>query len=265
MTAAFVSESGIDVYKDISNYITDNLNQEVNFVSGFSYKTVNEMIDQNVVDLAFVCGLPYILKRDINHPTIQLLAAPVMQAQRYKDKPIYYSDIIVHKDSPYKNFNDLANTIFVYNDEISNSGYNMPRAHLISKKKTNGYFKKILRSGSHEESIRMIAKGEADVSAIDSLVLDYDLIHYPEYASQVRIIESLGPASIPPVIASNKMPQKLFSQIQEILINMHKTSAGKKILNKAHVKRFDIVSDNHYDDIRAMNNAAIESDYEIIR
>jgi len=176
MTAAFVSESGIDVYKDISNYIADNLNQEVNFVSGFSYKTVNEMIDQNVVDLAFVCGLPYILKRDINHPTIQLLAAPVMQAQRYKDKPIYYSDIIVHKDSPYKNFNDLANTIFVYNDEISNSGYNMPRAHLISKKKTNGYFKKILRSGSHEESIRMIAKGEADVSAIDSLVLDYEII-----------------------------------------------------------------------------------------
>ncbi len=265
MTAAFVSESGTHVYEEIAGYLGKKLKREVTFVSGLSYDTVNEMIDEHVIDLAFVCGLPYTMKYDMPDPAVRLLAAPVMQAQRYQDRPIYYSDIIVHKDSPFKRFEDLRGAVFVYNDEISNSGYNMPRAHLISLNETEGFFGKVLRSGSHEESIRMVAEGKAQASAVDSLVLDYDRRHNPEFISQIRILKSLGPAAIPPVVASTDLPEKEYRRIQDILVEMGNDPEGRKILNTAGVKRFDKVTDDFYDNIRAMRDLAKESGFSQIR
>jgi len=265
ITAAFVSESGIYVYNDIANYLGNKLNRDVSFVTGLSYSTVNEMIDENIINIGFVCGLPYTMKRDVAEPKVELLVAPVMKASRYQDKPIYFSDIIVHKDSPFQIFEDLRGKVFVYSDEISNSGYNMPRAHLISLNETEGYFSKVLRSGSHEESIHMVASGLADISAVDSLVLDYDLSNNNPYATQVRIITSLGPAGIPPVIISNKLDKDLVEQIQTILVDMDNDEKGRVILDKAGVKRFEKVSDHLYDSIREMNETAYQVGYTQIR
>ena len=265
MTAAFVSESGTHVYEEITSYLGKKLNREVTFVTGLSYNTVNEMIDENIIDLAFVCGLPYTMKYDKPDPTVRLLAAPVMRAARYQDRPIYYSDVIVHKNSPFKHFKDLRGAVFVYNDEISNSGYNMPRAHLISLNETKGFFGKVLRSGSHEESIRMVAEGKAQASAVDSLVLDYDRLHNPKFVSQVRIIKSLGPAAIPPVVASTALPAKEYRQIQDILLGMSHDPEGREILDKVGVKRFDKVTDDFYDNIRAMRDLAEQAGFSQIR
>jgi len=196
------------------------------------------------------------MKFDKPEPNIQLLSVPVMKASRYQDKPIYFSDIIVHKDSKINSFAELRNKIFAYNDEISNSGYNMPRAHLISLNETQGYFSNLLRSGSHEESIRMVANGDADASAIDSLVLDYDLSLNNQYATQVRVIKSLGPAGIPPVIISNQLAVSIIDKIQAILLSMHTDTEGKKILDNAGVKRFEKPLDSTYDTIRKMRDMA---------
>ena len=131
MSAAFVSELGVDVYNDIANYLGEKLSHKVSFVTGFSYSTINSMFDSGIADIGFICGLPYVMKHDEPQSNVELLLAPVMKDKKYKDKPEYYSYVIVHKDSKVKNFAALKGSRFVFNDEISNSGYNMPRAHLI--------------------------------------------------------------------------------------------------------------------------------------
>jgi phosphonate transport system substrate-binding protein len=265
MSAAFVSETGIDVYSEMFRYLGKKLRRNVMFVSGFSYSTINLMLDEGKVDVGIICGLPYVMKRDKLQPTISLLLAPVMKDSQYKDKPIYYSYVIVHKNSQYTKVSDLKGSRFVFNDEISNSGYNMPRAHLISLGETSGFFSKVIRSGSHEESIRMVALGEADASAIDSLVYDYDLLNNPEYIQKLKIIKRLGPTGIPPVVVSTKLSSSLKLQIRDILMNMKNDPEGRKILDKAMVDRFIMVDDSHYDSIRKMQNYAIESDFQVIR
>jgi len=261
LTAAFVSESAVHVYDEIAQYLGKKINRDVTFVTGLSYSTVNEMIDDNVIDIAFVCGLPYTLKSDKDVTTVQLLAAPVMRSARYLNKPIYFSDVIVNKDSELKTFEDLRGKVFVYNDVISNSGYNMPRAYLISINETKGFFSKVIRSGSHEESIRMVATGKADASAIDSLVLDYDRLHNNKFALNVRVVKVLGPSAIPPVIISNKLDSSLIKDIQNVLLDMHNTEAGKKILDSAGVKHFTEMSNEHYDDIRKMKKLAEQTGF----
>ncbi|HFD86977.1 MAG TPA: phosphate/phosphite/phosphonate ABC transporter substrate-binding protein, partial [Gammaproteobacteria bacterium] len=130
---------------------------------------------------------------------------------------------------------------------------------------TDGFFSKVLRSGSHEESIRMVAEGKAQASAVDSLVLDYDRLHNPEFVSQVRIIKSLGPAAIPPVVASTTLPEKEFQLIQDVLLGMANDPKGKAILDSAGVKRFEKVTDDFYDDIRAMRDLAKKTGFSQIQ
>jgi len=265
MAAAFVSEHGINVYDDIFNYVGKKLGRKVSFVSGFSYATINSMLEAGMVDIGFVCGLPYVLKHDQPKSSIDLLLAPIMNDSKYKDKPIYYSYIIVHKNSKFNNFTELRNSTFVFNDEISNSGYNMPRDHLISIGETSGFFKNTLRSGSHEESIRMIALGEADVSAVDSLVYDYDRAKNAEFINNTKIIETLGPAGIPPVVVSSKLSLPIRNKIRDIMLDMNNDLEGKRVLDMTLVNRFTIVDDSDYDGIRQMNKQAHDSGYLVIR
>ena len=265
MSAAFVSESGIGIYDEIFKYLAARLNRKITFISGFSYSTINQMLDKGMVDVGFICGLPYVLKHDTSHPAVQLIAAPVMADAKYDNKPKYFSYLITHKDNKAKKFTDTRGQRFVYNDEISNSGYNMPRAYMISLGETKGFFSNVTRSGSHEESIRLVATKKADVSAVDSLVYDYELKQNPEYIRNTKIIKVLGPAGIPPIVVSTKVSAEVKKEIQEALLNMQNDAVGKLILKKALIRRFMAVSDKNYDDIRKMKRAAENAGYLTIK
>lgn len=265
MSAAFVSESGIGVYKQIASYLTRKTGIQTEFVSGLGYGTINSMIEDGTMQCGFICGMPYVLLHDRPQPAAQLIVAPVMKNPRYQGKPKYFSDLIVRKDSPYQTIHELKGRTYVYNDELSNSGYNLPRYRLLQLGLTNGFFGKVLRSGSHEESIRMVAAGEADASFVDSLVLDYDREKGLGHAREVRVIESVGPAGVCPLVASAQMPADLFGKIQHAFVTMHEDPEGRRILDEALLDRFVVVDDSNYDDIRAMKEAAEKAGVTTIR
>jgi phosphonate transport system substrate-binding protein len=265
MSAAFVSESGVGVYEKIASYLTRKTGVQTEFVRGLGYGTINSMLEDGTMQCGFICGLPYVMLHDRPQPGARLIVAPVMKAPRYKGQPKYFSDLIVRKDSPYQTIHDLRGRTYVYNDEISNSGYNLPRYRMLQLGLTGGFFGKVLRSGSHEESIRMVASGEADASFVDSLVLDYDREKGLGHASEVRVLESVGPAGICPLVASAQLPTELFEALQQGLARMHEDAEGRAILDEALLSRFAIVEDSNYDDIRAMKAAAEKAGFTTIR
>ncbi len=256
MTAAFVSQAGLEVYEHITNYLSGKTGQEFEFVTDFSYSTINAMLEDGAINFGFVCGLPYVIKSERALPTVELVVAPIMKLSHYNNKPKYFSYVIVRNDSKYESFADLKGCVYVYNDKISNCGYNMPRARLIELEETDGFFDKVIRSGSHEESIRMVALGMADASSVDSLVFDYDIARNPEYASQVKIIEKLGPVGIPPLVSSTLTDPEIVRKVQKILLEMNNDPQGRIILDESFINRFEEVDDSNYDDIRRMKKLA---------
>lgn len=272
ITAAFVSDKGMPIYEDMARYFSKKLGWNVEVVSGLSYAESDEMLDSGVIQVGYVCGLPYTHKKA--EGKYDLLAIPVMSMKKgkyadangYEGIPgKYYSYTIVRKDSPISSWEDLAGKSYAYNDQGSNSGYNMPRYKLVSmgKKSWEDHFSKVVVSGSHEESIRMVSKGMVDASSVDSLVLDYDRSIGDADALNVKIIEHLheGGAGAPPVVISKKADPDIREALQKILVNMHNDAEGKKILERALVARFDPPNDANYDDIRMMEKAATDAGF----
>lgn len=262
MSAAFVSERGVPVYGEIADYLSGETGLDVQFITGLGYDTINKMLESGTIDVGFVCGAPYVMLHDQEKPAANLLVAPVMKDPRYGGKPKYFSDLIVHKDSAFAKLADLNGKRFVYNDELSNSGYNLPRFHLLK----NGYnkaqfFGTSARSGSHEESIRMVATGEADASFVDSLVLEYDRNRKVGHAADVKVIESVGPAGIPPVVVSPALAQDVRVKLEAAFVHMHEKPQGRAILDRADVDKFMVTDDANYNDIRSMKKAAEEAGF----
>ena len=265
LSAAFVSESGTWVFDHITDYLAEKSGIPCELITGLAYGTINKMLEDGAVDVAFICGLPYVIEHDKPQPSVVLLAAPVMKGARYLDRPQYFSDLIVKKESPFHRLEDLRGKIYVYNEQLSNSGYNMPRFRLVEAGETGGFFGKVLRSGSHEESIRMVAEGEADASFVDSLVLDFDRSKGYGHAEKVRVIESLGPAATCPVVASVKLPEPRRKMIQDVLLAMDQDPKGREVLAEGLVARFERVDDHHYNGLRYMKKVAEDIGFNVIK
>ena len=236
MSAAFVSERGVPVYGKIVDYLAEKANVPLELVTGLAYTSINQMLEAGAVEYGFICGYPYILAHDQPVPKVELVAAPVPKDPRYLHRPIYFSDLVVRQDSPFKTLRDLRGRTYVYNEETSNSGYNMPRSYLVKLGLTNGFFGKVLRSGSHEESIRMVAQGLADASFVDSLVLDYDRAKGLGDAGKVRVIDSLGPAATVPFVVSTVAGPT--APLKALLLTMHEDPRGRQILDGGLLERF---------------------------
>ena len=164
-----------------------------------------DQFDNGDIDAGFICGLPYVqLARQVPAP-VELLAAPVLSGSRYAGRPIYFSDVIVRRDSPMRTFADLRGRSWAYNDPDSHSGYNLTRHHLLTMGETRGFFGRVVEAGFHQRAMRMVAGGEVDAAAIDSQVLAIELRDHPELADELRVIEVLGPSTIQPVVAARHL------------------------------------------------------------
>jgi phosphonate transport system substrate-binding protein len=272
VTAAFVSNKGIAVYEDIARYLSKKLHSDVRVISGTSYDESNMLLEQGIIQMGFICGLPYV--QEYAKGKVVLVAIPVMAADAgqipgtpgYARVPgKYYSYTIVRKDSPLKNWQDLKGKSYVFNEVTSNSGYNLPRYKLVQlgAKSWQDWFSRIEVSGSHEESIRMVANGLVDASSVDSMVLDYDLHIRDPDAMKVKVIETLFPggAGIPPVVVGTEVDPKLRTALQKALVGMDEDPEGRRILKSALLQRFAPPDDHNYDDIRRMVEAAHQAGF----
>jgi phosphonate transport system substrate-binding protein len=201
------------------------------------------------LDGAFTCGLPYV--RHYAPPAdARPLASMVMAAERYGGQPVYFSDLIVPAASPFQHFDDLRGATLAYNQVESFSGYVLLRHYLRTRGLDLNFFGAQQATGSHAASLDWVLSGRADLAAIDSVVLDMELRLHPERAAQFRVVASLGPMPMPPVVVSARLDSATHTQLSQALTTMHLDPAGQAILAGSGVRRFAPIADQDYDPIR---------------
>ena len=246
--ATFLAPQLYRTYEHIARYVGGKVGHPTDLTVGQSF----EDFAAGRVDVGFICGLPYVrLANSPAHP-VELLAAPVLQGERYQQKPVYFSDVIVRSDSPFTCFDDLGGCTWAYNEPASHSGYNLVCSSLLERGKTLHYFGTMIKTGSHQRSLQLVLERRADAAAIDSHVLDVALSRDKELASQLRVVAMLGPSSIPPVVVARSLDSRLKCRMQEALLTMHDDPDMARALHEGRIDHFVAVTDAGYNDIRSI-------------
>jgi phosphonate transport system substrate-binding protein len=238
--------------RQITQYLGDQLGMTTEFVDDIPWQERERLLDTGQVQLGWICGLPYVRKADRKPPSIELVAAPVMQHPRYQGRPVYFSDVIVRRDSEYHSFADLRGVSWAYNEPHSQSGYNITRYHLAGLGESQGYFGRVVEAGSHLRALEMVLDRRIEATAIDSTVLELEWQARPQLKTELRVIASLGPSPIPPWVVTMNVPPDLREAIRNVFWQMHDTAEGRAILERGQTKKMVRVEDRDYDPIREM-------------
>ncbi|MEZ4654079.1 MAG: PhnD/SsuA/transferrin family substrate-binding protein [Candidatus Eisenbacteria bacterium] len=242
------------VVASIASYLGDRLGLPVEFVDDVPWPERERMLDAGEIQVGWICGLPYTWRV---RSRIELLAAPVMRGSRYENRPVYFSDVLVRHDSATGASRICEACAGPTTEAHSHSGYNVVRYHVARSGVGQGFFGKLVESGAHQESLRMILDGEVDASAIDSMVLDRELALHPEhYRGRLRTLVTLGPSPAPPWVVHQGVAPALRVALHEALTRMHTTREGRAILEAGQTERFAAVTDRDYDPIREMERVA---------
>ncbi len=146
----------LTVYQEMVDYIGEKLGRKTRLVQRATYAEMNDLVKNRGVVAAFVCSGPYV----DGHQEfgMEIIAVP----QMYNDT-VYYSYIIVNKNSTIKSFNELRGKKFAFTDPKSNTGKVVPTYILSKMNETpETFFSEFIFSGSHDNSIEAVSKDIVD-------------------------------------------------------------------------------------------------------
>lgn len=234
----------------IAGRLAGDLGSPVAFVDHVSWEERLQELDAGTVSMAWICGLPYVVLNGDRPARFELLAAPVMAQDRYAGRPVYFSDVVVRRESPPGNFDDLRGAVWAYNESGSFSGHVVVCAHLADRGAGRNFFKRWIATGSHLRSLELVLEGEADAAAIDSTVLDMAYAAEPGLQDRIRSVTALGPNPAPPWVISRELPRPVRERARASLCGLHHTPAGRALLETYRINCFAPVQDRDYDPIR---------------
>lgn len=254
MVASFLAPNLEPFYAFVAERLGAAAGRPVRFVVGASFDDLRN----GEIDFAFLCGLPLVRLRREPEPAATAIVAPVIRGRRYGGRAVYFSDVIVRHDSSFRTFADLRGASWAYNEPDSHSGYLVTLHHLLRLGESAAFFSRTEMLGFHQESIRRVAAGGVDASAVDSQVLAVELRLHPQLRARLRIIEAFGPSPIQPLVATAAVPEELRRVAREALLRLGATALERAGLERGLVSRFVTVSDADYNPIAAMLDAVEE-------
>ncbi|MFY0692031.1 MAG: PhnD/SsuA/transferrin family substrate-binding protein [Paracoccaceae bacterium] len=148
--------------------------------------------------LSQTCGYPFRAKL---HSKTRLVATPV---HNLPDCPPghYHSVVIARKSDPRRAFEDFASARLAYNEPLSQSGWAAVHAHAA----TSGFqFTQALRTGSHRASAEAVARGAAEIAAIDAVSWAM-MRRWDSFTTDLKEIAVTAPTPALPYITSAQGP-----------------------------------------------------------
>src|SRR2546429_5231351 len=244
--ANFLAPNMTSVYAGVAERVGEALEVPAQLIEGSRF----EQLRDGSVGVAFLCGLPYVRLCTERPGLLRPLAAPVLDEARYEDRPVYFSDVIVGRDSPFRSFDDLRGHSWAYNEAGSYSGCLLVRHHLLEVGETESFFGRVTFTGRHQESIRKVVEGAVDAAAIGPHVLGVERLRNPQLATQLRVIASFGPSTVPLVVATADVPAPVQARIGAALCELGSDRESRNLLASGLIRRFTPIDDRAYDDIR---------------
>ena len=168
----------------------------------------------------FMCSYPIAFQLSAVVP----IAAPIPSAPWAQGKPLYRTDLIVAKDSPFQRIEDTFGHRIGWTAEHSNSGFNALRHHLLTYRTPE---RPALYSEVHGNLITpqaildKLRAGEIDVGPLDAYWHDLIGAHRPDVTEGIRVIGSTDLAPIPSLVAVPSLPTEIIARVKAAFAASH--------------------------------------------
>jgi phosphonate transport system substrate-binding protein len=233
-------------YEELFEYISDKLNCRINFKQRKTYAEVNLLLENNEVDLAFICSGAYVVGKE--NSEIEILVVPICNG-----KPLYQSYIIINNTSTIEHFEDLQGKSFAFTDPLSNSGKYYAHQRVLKLNSTPElFFSKTMFTHAHDISMQLVSKRIVDGASVHGLIYEYLSIHEPDRVKNLKVIEKSDYFGMPPIVVPFGINDSLKTEFRNVFLTIHQDSIGEKILDCLLIDKFIEGSDENYNSVRAL-------------
>ena len=161
-----------------------------------------------------MCGYPIALKMADVVP----IAAPVPALDWAGGRPVYRSDFIVRRDSPFQKLEDTFGGSFGWTIAHSHSGFNAPRHHFLAyrtRQRPKLYARVVPNLVTARAILDAVLAGEIDTGPLDSYWHALIARHRPELVQGIRIIAATALAPLPAFVASASLGAAAIAKLRE--------------------------------------------------
>ena len=234
VSAMYTPQETFIHYKELVTYLSGKLNIPIVFKQRKTYSEINELLEADELDFAFICTGGYQKIKKSSH--IEMICIPIID-----NEPYYHAYIIVNDQSNIKTIEDLRNATFAYTDPMSNTGYDYINSLLKSKgEKPKSFFKSTVFTYGHDNSILAVSENGADGASINSLIYEFYSRFDKAKLKNIRIINKSPKFGMPPFVVNTSLDAKTREDLRNVLLNMNKDKTGKKILDELMIDRFEV-------------------------
>lgn len=231
-----------EVFNPLIEYLNQNIS-EAHFVLEASrdYASFDEKLQNQSV--AFALPNPY--------QTLMAINQNYSVFAKMGDDENFKGIILVRKDSGIKIPTDLKGKAVSYPAPTALAATMMPQYFLqthgvnINHDVTNKYV------GSQESSIMNVFLGTVSAGATWPPPWKSLSDENPELKEQLKIIWETPSLPNNSVLARQDIPASLVNQVQELIVNLHKSPEGQEILNKMYLSKFEKADNATYASVKA--------------
>jgi phosphonate transport system substrate-binding protein len=235
-------------YQELFEYMGKHLEVKVEFRQRSSYEEVNEMLERNLIDLAFICTGAYIDGSE----GMELLAGP-----QFNGLPLYQALVIVSARSDIRTFADFRGRDFAYTDPLSFTGRIYPEKRINDLgENPETFFRSVQYTNGHDVSMQMVARNLVDGASVNGLIYSYVRSSNPDITNNLRIIEHSEFFGVPPIVTSLLLPRETRDRIKDLFLEMHQDPQGRIILDHLIIERFVAMDDSMYNSAREIRKQA---------
>ncbi len=244
-TAAISKEDFYTVHRFL-DYLSKKTGLDLKPVFAKSYDEMDFFLNTGHVHIAYICGAPFV--DGSKRFGYNLLVAPLSE-----EGPVYYSYVVVRKEKRYSSIFELKNKPYAFSDPKSNSGSLVP-SYILAKKgyKPSDFFKPLIYTYSHSESIMAVYKGFVEGASVDSLVYHHMEKVQPNITKELKVIQKFGPFPTTPFVYSRYVDKETVEKLRTAMLNMNRDEEGRAILEKMGIKGFTRLNLSFYKPIKDM-------------
>ncbi|WP_299396840.1 phosphate/phosphite/phosphonate ABC transporter substrate-binding protein [Pelagibius sp.] len=173
----------------------------------------------------------------------------------------YHSEILVRKGGGYADLRALKGARAVVNDPGSQSGYAALRAVIAPLADGMPYFADVGISGSHFDSMTVVAEGGADVCAIDCVTFALLARLHPELRAELQPIARSPSAPALPYITRRDVPASDLERLRAGLRHAFDDPALQGLRDSLLLADVEVKPLDAYDRIDAIEAEAMQRGY----